>query len=71
MSVSVVKRSSVKCGEVLQCSDSTNNKVSDNIVRQIDNRKLLLIQYVRILLLSYSFLFFRFYFLSIYGCIPV
>ena len=34
VSVSVVKRSSVKRGEVLQCSYSTNNKVSDNIIRQ-------------------------------------
>ena len=46
-----------------QCSDSTSNKVSNIIRRPIDNRKLLLIC---ILLLSHSFIFFRFYFLSIY-----
>jgi hypothetical protein len=40
----------------------------DKIRRHTDNRKLLLI---RILLLSHSFIFFRFSFLSIYGCIPV
>ena len=42
-----------------------NNKVSNNIRRHTDNRKLLLIC---ILLLSHSFIFFRFYFLSIFGC---
>jgi hypothetical protein len=59
MSISVVKCSWVKCGEVLLCSDGTSNKVSNVIRRHIDNRKLLLIY---ILLLSYSFIFFRFYF---------
>jgi hypothetical protein len=32
-----------KCGEVLQCSGSTSNKVSNFIRGHIDNRKLLLI----------------------------
>jgi hypothetical protein len=41
-------------------------KVSKIIRRHTDNRKLLLICLV---LLSRSFIFFRFYFLSIYGCI--
>jgi hypothetical protein len=43
----------------LQCSDGPSNKVSNIIRRHIDNRKLLL---VRILLLSHSFMLFRFYF---------
>ena len=43
-------------------------KVSNIIRRHTDNMKLLLIC---ILLLSHSFIFFSFYFLSIYGCIPV
>ena len=70
MSISVVKCSWVKCGEVLQCSDGLSNKVSTIIRRHIDNMKLLLI---RILLLSHSFLFLGFYFFCqcIYGCIPV
>ena len=66
MSISVVKRSWVKCGEVLQCSDGLSNKVSKIIRRYIDNRKLLL---MCILLLSHSFIFFKLYFLSMYtGC---
>ena len=65
MSISVVKCSVVKCGEVwlsvakccevLQCNDGTNNKVSDIIIRLLDNRKLLLIC---ILLLLHSLIFF-------------
>ena len=47
----------VKFSEVLQFNDGTNNKVSNIIIRHIDNRKLLLIC---ILLLSYSLIFFRF-----------
>jgi len=47
----------VKCSEVLQCNDGTSNKVSNIIIRHIDNRKLLL---VCILLLSHSLIFFRF-----------
>jgi len=58
----------VKCNEELQCSDGTSNKVSNIIRRHTDNRKLLLIC---ILLISHSLIFFRFYFLSICGCIPV
>jgi hypothetical protein len=62
VSISVVKCSWVKCGEVLlQCSDGTSNKVSDIIRRHTDNRELLL-TCICILLLSYSFIFFRFYF---------
>ena len=34
----------VKCSEVLQCKDGTSNKVSNIIIRHIDNRKFLLIQ---------------------------
>jgi len=49
----------VKCREVLQCNDGTSNKVSDIIIRLLDNRKLLLIC---ILLLSHSLVFFRFLF---------
>ena len=66
MSISVVKCSWVKCGGVQQCSDGLSIKVSNIIRRHTDNRKLLLIC---ILLLSHSFMSFRFYFLSIYGCI--
>ena len=58
----------MKCSEVLQCSDGLVIKVSNIIRRHTDNRKMLLI---RMLLLSRSFIFVRFYFLSIYGCIPV
>ena len=70
MSVSVAKCSLVKCGEVLRCSDGLSSKVSNIIRRHIDNMKLLLIC---TLLLSYSFIFFRFHFFyeHIYGCIPV
>jgi hypothetical protein len=53
----------VKCSEVLRCSDGPSNKVSNRIRSHIDNMKLLL---VCILLLSHSFVFFRFYFLSMY-----
>ena len=58
----------VKCSKALQCSDGTSNKVSNIIKIHIDNRELLL---TCILLLSHSLIFFRFIFLSIYGCIPV
>ena len=50
VSISLVKCSLVKCNEVLQCNDGTSNKVSNIIVRLIDNRKLPLIC-TRILLL--------------------
>jgi hypothetical protein len=66
--ISVVKCRWVKCSEVLQCNDGPSNRVSNIIRRHMDNRKLLLIC---ILLLAHSFIFFSFYFLSIYGCIPV
>jgi hypothetical protein len=49
--------------EVLQCSDGLSNKVSNIIRRHIDNMKLLVLC---ILLLSHSFIFLRFYFLSMY-----
>ena len=48
----------VKCSEVLQCNGGTSNKVSNIIIRHVDNRKLLLIC---ILLLSHSLIFFRFH----------
>jgi len=54
----------VKCSEVLQCSDSASNKVSNIIRRNIENRKLLLIC---ILLLSHSLIFFRFLFYKYVG----
>jgi len=60
----------VKCSEELQYSDGLSNKVSNIIRRHTDNMKLLLIC---ILLLSHSFIFFRFYFLSmhtwLYSCL--
>ena len=49
----------MKCSEVLQCNGGTSNKVSNIIIRHIDNRKLLLIC---ILVLSHSLIFFRFLF---------
>ena len=55
MSISIVK-----CSEVLQYSDGLSNKLSNIIRRNIDNMKLLL---TYILLLSHSFIFFRFCFL--------
>jgi hypothetical protein len=51
----------VKCSEVLQCSDGLSNKVSNIIRKLIDNVKLL---FMCILLLSHSFIFFRFYFFN-------
>ena len=65
MSISVVKCSWVKCSEVLQCSDGISNKVSNIIRRLMVNMKLLLICILRVLLLQ-SFIFYRFYFLSMY-----
>jgi serine/threonine protein phosphatase PrpC len=53
----------MKCSGVLQCSDGLSNKVSNIIRKLMDNMKLLLIC---ILLLSHSFIFFRFYFSNIY-----
>jgi len=50
---------------VLQCSDGLSNKLSNSIRTLMDNMKLLLICILRVLL-SYSFIFFRFYFLSMY-----
>ena len=64
VSISVVKCSLVKCSEVLQCNDGTNNTVSNIIIRLTDNRKLLLI-YTLILLLSHSLTFFSFLFIKI------
>jgi hypothetical protein len=59
----------VKCSEVLQCGGGLSNKVSNIIRRDIENIKLPLIC---ILLLSHSFIFFRFYFYQrIYGCTPL
>ena len=56
----------MKCSSVvLQCSDGLSNKVSNIIRRLMDNMKLLLICILRVLL-SHSFIFFRFYFLSVY-----
>ena len=63
MSISVVKRSVVKCSEVLQCNDGASNKVSNIIIRHIDNRKLLLIC---ILLLLRSLIFLGSLFINIW-----
>jgi len=61
----------VKCSEVLQCSDGLGNKVSNIIRRLMGNMKLLLISVLRVLL-SHSFIFFRFYFYQcVYSYIPV
>ena len=65
MSISLVKCSCVKCSEVLQCSDGLTNKESNIIRRLTDNMKLMLICILRVLL-SHSFIFFRFYFLSMF-----
>jgi hypothetical protein len=54
VSISVVKCSWMKCSEVLQCSVSLRNKVSNIITRHTDNMGLLLIYN---LLLSHSFIF--------------
>jgi len=43
-----------KCSELLQCNDGTSNKVSNIIIRHIDNRKLLLICILLLNILSYS-----------------
>jgi len=51
----------VKCSGVLQCSYGLSNKVSNIIRRLMDNMKLLLICILRVLL-SHSFILFRFYF---------
>jgi len=51
--------------QVLQCSDGLSNKVPNIIRRLMDNMKFLLICILRVLL-SHSFTFFGFYFLSIY-----
>jgi len=59
VSISVVKCSLVKCGEVLFCNYGIGNKVSNIIIRHIDNKKLLIIC---ILLLSHSLIFLRFLF---------
>ena len=53
----------VKCSEVMQCNDGTSNKVSNIIIRLIDNRKLLLIC---ILLLLHSLIFLGFFFIKIW-----
>jgi len=57
VSISVVKFSLVKCSEVLQCKDGTNNKEANIIRRHIEYH-----------ILSYSL---PFPFLSIFGFIPV
>jgi len=53
---------------LLQCSDGLNNKVSNIIRKLMDNTNYCIYVRVRILrvLLSQSFIFFRFYFLSMY-----
>jgi hypothetical protein len=51
----------MKCSGVLHCSDGLSNNVSNIIRRFMDNMKLLFICILRVLL-SPSFIFFRFYF---------
>ena len=63
MWISVVKCSVLKGGEVLQCNDGTSNKVSNIIIRLLDNRKLLLIC---ILLLLHSLIFLGSFFIKIW-----
>ena len=58
-------RTCSKYSGVLQCSDGLSNKVSNIIRGLMDSMKLLLICILRVLL-SHSFIFFRFYFLSMY-----
>jgi hypothetical protein len=60
VSISVVKCSWVKCGEVLQCSDCPSNKVSNRIRWHIDSMKGQLIYCL-------GSIFYQ----CIYGCIPV
>jgi hypothetical protein len=56
----------VKCSGVLQCSDGLSNKVSNIIRRLMDNIKLMLICILRVLL-SHSFIIFRFcFFINVY-----
>jgi len=45
----------VKCSGVLQCSDGLSNKVS-NIIRLMDNMKLLFVYILRVLLSQYFFI---------------
>ena len=54
----------VKCSGVLQCSDDLKNKESSIIRRLMDNMKLLLICILGVLL-SHSFIFFRFHFFNV------
>jgi hypothetical protein len=55
-----------KCSGVLQCSDGLSNKVSNIIRGLMDNMKLLLVCILRVLL-SHSFIFFRFcFFINVY-----
>jgi hypothetical protein len=62
----------VKCRGVLQCSDGLSNKVSNIIGSLMDNKKLLLICILRVLL-SHSLysLGSIFYHCIVYGFIPV
>jgi len=56
----------VKCSGVLQFSDGLSNKVSNIIRRLMDNMKLMLICILRVLL-SHSFILFRFsFFINVY-----
>jgi len=43
----------MKCSEVLQCNDGTSNKVSNIIIRHIDNRKFAAYMYVAIITFSH------------------
>ena len=63
INLNLVNCSLVKCSEVLQCNDGTSNKVSNIIIRLLDNSKLLLIC---ILLLLHSLIFLGFFFIKIW-----
>jgi hypothetical protein len=59
----------LKCSGVLQCSYGLSNKMSNIIRRLVDNMKLLLTCILRVLL-SHSFIFFRFcFFINVYTVI--
>jgi hypothetical protein len=49
VSISVVKCSWVKCSEVLQCSDGIRNKVSNIIIRHIDQYEVAAYMYFAII----------------------
>jgi len=61
----------VKCSGVLQYSDGLSNKVSNIFRKLMDNRKLLLICILRVLLSHFSYSLGSNFYQCIYGFIPV